>query len=89
MAAIDDYRPVVANPIINIDDGGFNGVFNILNPFALMFMSHFNPLFRVGSKRPLELVDLGLVRKEERVDAIYEVFSKYWALECKLPKDKR
>ena len=29
------------------------------NPFAKLFLAYFNPLFRLGSVRPLQLIDLG------------------------------
>ena len=44
------------------------------NPFAKLTLAFMNPLFRLGSKRPLQQEDLGMVREDERVAEVYRRF---------------
>lgn len=48
-----------------------------------------NPLFRLGAQRPLQQEDLGMVREDERVAAVYERFLVAYAEELALAPGMR
>ena len=51
------------------------------NPLALLTLGFMNPLFRLGAQRPLEQADCGMVDDDERVQAVYQRFLRYYAKE--------
>lgn len=56
---------------------------------SFLFLAHLDPIFKVGSVKPLELTDLGVPSHQNRADVAYFRFSKYLEEERSLCKEKR
>jgi len=63
--------------------------YTIRGLFGFVFYSHLNPLFRLGSQRPLVQSDLGTIPPSASSTATMPDWEKYWAEELKLPESQR
>lgn len=54
--------------------------------FSRTFLNYLSPLFDLGMKRELELVDLGSPSEQDKCEALYERFNTQWEEEVKNKK---